>query len=157
MRPNELINHLTDLLNFTQFVASGMVGDVNGEQRDMREKVVYAGKHLLSLINDVLDISKIESGALKLFVETNLDFALECESMAATAQGLLGDKPVTVHVDVAPNLPSITGDKRRIHQIMLNLVSNACKFTDKGTIRIPLQQRGDNLQLTIESCDPGIA
>lgn len=154
---HELRTPLNAILNFTQFVSSGMLGDVNGEQLDMLEKVVHSGKHLLSLINDVLDISKIESGALKLFVETNVDLAKECQSVGDTARSLLGEKPVTLAVDIAPNLPVMTGDKRRIRQIMLNLVSNACKFTETGSVRIALKQDRDTLQFTVQDSGPGIA
>jgi signal transduction histidine kinase len=144
-------------LNFTQFVSTGMLGDVNGEQVDMLDKVVHSGKHLLSLINDVLDISKIESGALKLFVETNVDLAKECQSVSDTARTLLNGKSVALSVEIAADLPLITGDKRRIRQIMLNLVSNACKFTETGSIRIALEQQRDNLQFSVSDSGPGIA
>ncbi len=154
---HELRTPLNAILNFTQFVSSGMLGSVTDEQVETLDKVVYSGKHLLGLINDVLDISKIEAGALKLFVETNVDLAQEVAAIADTARTLIADKPVELQVDVASDLPHITGDRRRIRQIMLNLVSNACKFTDKGSIRLVLDQREDHLCFAVHDTGPGIA
>lgn len=154
---HELRTPLNAVLNFTQFVSSGMLGKVNAEQVEMLDKVVASGQHLLSLINDVLDISKIESGALKLFVETNVDMAKEVESVLATAEGMLAEKPVELLSDIELDLPFVIGDKRRIRQIMLNLVSNACKFTDEGEVRISLKQESDFVRFIVADTGFGIA
>lgn len=154
---HELRTPLNAILNFSQFVSAGMLGTVNDEQVEMLNKVVYSGQHLLSLINDVLDISKIEAGALKLFVETNVDLRHEITSVVATAQSLLADKPVTLQVEISDDLPLIHGDKRRIRQIILNLVSNACKFTERGSIRIVVEQQQQNIILAVHDTGPGIA
>jgi signal transduction histidine kinase len=154
---HELRTPLNAILNFTQFVSSGMLGEVNQEQVETLGKVVYSGQHLLGLINDVLDISKIEAGALKLFVEPNIDLAQEVSVVADAARALVAQKPIDLQVDVKQNLPHIVGDKRRIRQIMLNLVSNACKFTDKGSIRIVLEQRKDDLVFAVHDTGAGIA
>lgn len=154
---HELRTPLNAVLNFTQFVSSGMLGKVNAEQVEMLDKVVASGQHLLSLINDVLDISKIESGALKLFVETNIDMATEVETVLATAKGMLAEKPVELLSDIELDLPVVIGDKRRIRQIMLNLVSNACKFTDEGEVRISLKQEGGFVRFIVADTGFGIA
>jgi signal transduction histidine kinase len=154
---HELRTPLNAILNFTQFVSSGMLGTVNEEQVDTLGKVVYSGQHLLGLINDVLDISKIEAGALKLFIEPNVDLAQEASIVTDSARTLVGQKPVEIQLEVAPNLPHIVGDKRRIRQIMLNLVSNACKFTDKGSIRITLEAQQDNIVFAVHDTGAGIA
>ncbi len=154
---HELRTPLNAVLNFTQFVSTGMLGPVNETQVDMLDKVVHSGKHLLGLINDVLDISKIEAGALKLFVEDDIDLAKELEPIGATAVSLLDDKPVKVITQVADNLPLVVGDRRRLRQIMLNLVSNACKFTEEGYIKITLQQADDHIHFAVEDTGSGIA
>jgi len=154
---HELRTPLNAILNFTQFVSSGMLGTVNDEQVDTLGKVVYSGQHLLGLINDVLDISKIEAGALKLFIEPNVDLAQEARIVTDSARTLVGQKPVEIQLEIAPNLPHIVGDKRRIRQIMLNLVSNACKFTDKGSIRITLEAQQDNIVFAVHDTGAGIA
>lgn len=154
---HELRTPLNAVLNFTQFVSTGMLGEVNSEQVEMLDKVVESGKHLLSLINDVLDISKIEAGALKLFIESNIDMAKEAQTVIETAKGMLTDKSVQLLSDIESDLPFIVGDKRRIRQIMLNLVSNACKFTEEGEIRISLKQENDLIRFTVTDTGPGIA
>jgi signal transduction histidine kinase len=155
---HELRTPLNAILNFSQFVASGMLGPVNAEQVDLLEKITSSGKHLLSLINDVLDISKIESGALTLFVEAGVDLRDELKAVEAAGRTLLGDKPVALTVKVDEDVPLLVGDRRRIRQIMLNLVSNACKFTEEGQVNIHLEQKTDGeVLLTVQDTGPGIA
>jgi signal transduction histidine kinase len=154
---HELRTPLNAILNFSQFLASGMLGPVNQEQIDMLEKVTGSGKHLLNLINDVLDISKIESGSLRLFLEENVDLSLEAKSVADTAHALLVDKPVELRLELAPDLPRLIADKRRIRQIMLNLVSNACKFTMEGHVTLSLSKIGDEVRFSVKDTGPGIA
>jgi signal transduction histidine kinase len=154
---HELRTPLNAIINFTQFVSTGMLGDVNVEQSDILEKVVHSGEHLLSLINDVLDISKIEAGALKLFVEEDVNLEKELDTVVATAQSLLANKPVQLSTKIAPHIPFVVGDKRRIRQIMLNLVSNACKFTEDGSVHIELHQQDEAIQFTVRDTGPGIA
>jgi signal transduction histidine kinase len=155
---HELRTPLNAILNFSQFVAFGMLGAVNDEQVDVLNKITSSGQHLLSLINDVLDISKIESGALTLFVEDGIDLRDELRAVEASGRALLGDKPVALTVGVDEDVPPVVGDRRRIRQIMLNLVSNACKFTDEGRVTIHLQQKtGGEVLLTVQDTGPGIA
>src|SRR5262249_51753115 len=118
---HELRTPLNAILNFTQFVASGTMGEVNPEQVEMLNNVVTSGHHLLSLINDILDISKIESGNLKLFVESGLEPAQIVSWVAQMGEPLIENKAVKLNVDVQPDLPAIVGDVRRIRQILLNL------------------------------------
>lgn len=156
---HELRTPLNAVINFTQFVSSGMLGPVNDEQVNILVKVVDSGKHLLNLINDVLDISKIESGALKLFVETDVDICKEAQFAADTARSLLDGRAssVALVVDIPEELPPLIGDRRRVRQIMLNLVSNACKFTDEGSITLRLWQESQNIVFAVHDTGPGIA
>jgi signal transduction histidine kinase len=132
---HELRTPLNAILNFTAFIADGLMGDVNEMQVETLQKVIGSGNHLLNLINDVLDISKIEAGMMQLFIE-EVELGEILNSATATARGLSKDKPVTVFEEIDKDLPSITGDRRRIRQIMLNLVSNAVKFTLEGRVTI---------------------
>ncbi|MCL4252723.1 MAG: hypothetical protein KJ043_02970 [Anaerolineae bacterium] len=154
---HELRTPLNAILNFTQFVSTGVLGDINQEQEETLNKVVTSGEHLLSLINDVLDISKIEAGALELFVEDDINMNKELKIIVETAKGLLQTDTVTIEQDIQPDLPLITGDKQRINQILLNLVSNACKFTEKGTITIGAKQHDDTIQFYVKDTGAGIA
>jgi signal transduction histidine kinase/low affinity Fe/Cu permease len=155
---HELRTPLNAILNFSAFVADGVLGPVNDEQADVLNESIASGKHLLSLINDVLDITKIEAGALTLFVEDRVDLRDELRAVEASGRALLGDKPVALTVSVDEDVPPVVGDRRRIRQIMLNLVSNACKFTDEGRVTIHLQQKtGGEVLLTVQDTGPGIA
>ncbi len=153
---HELRTPLNAVINLGQFVANGVLGEVNEEQSEALNLVVSSGQHLLGLINDILDISKIEAGAFKLFVEADADLNAELKVVVATAETLVKDKPVEVITRVDQNLPRITGDKRRISQIMLNLVSNAAKFTENGSITITAKVQDDDILLSVEDTGPGI-
>jgi signal transduction histidine kinase len=153
---HELRTPLNSVINFSKFVAKGVMGPVNQRQEEALNKVIGSGKHLLDLINDVLDMSKIESGSLALFVEDNVDLNDVLNQVEATAQGLVGEKRVTLEMDVEP-MPPVIGDRQRILQILLNIVSNACKFTDEGTIRIQARAQDDEVVITVKDSGPGIA
>jgi len=154
---HELRTPLNAILNFTKFVSTGMLGEVNNEQVDMLEKVGSNGKYLLTLINDLLDISKIEAGQLKLFVEDDVDLSKEFQAVADVAETALAEKSVNLVLDLQPDLPLVACDRRRVRQIMLNLVSNACKFTDEGSVTISLKQEGDIMKFAVTDTGPGVA
>ena len=154
---HELRTPLNAILNFSRFISEGMLGEVNQEQVGMLGRINDNGKHLLSLINDLLDISKIEAGELKLFVEDDINLKKEFDSITSVASTLIGDKPVQLITEIDDNLPPMLGDRRRIRQIMLNLISNASKFTSEGTIRISLKQDQQHIVFTVADTGIGIA
>lgn len=154
---HELRTPLNAIINLTKFVGLGMYGPVNDEQVDILTKVEARSKHLLRLINDVLDISKIETGSLELFVEADLKIDQIVRAAIETAQNLLPGKSVAIVCDIVPDLPTLTGDAQRIQQIVLNLLSNACKFTDEGQIEVRVYQRADEILISIRDSGPGIA
>jgi signal transduction histidine kinase len=154
---HELRTPLNAILNFSKFVSSGMLGEVNEKQKDVVEKITSSGQHLLNLINDVLDISKIESGSLRLFVERDINLYNEVQQVVDTAKVLLANKPVELYTDFENNLPLIIGDRRRIRQVMLNLISNACKFTDTGSVTIKFHKEGEDISFSVRDTGPGIA
>ena len=154
---HELRTPLNAVINFSQFVAKGIMGPINDKQQETLLKVVASGKHLLTLINDVLDMSKIEAGSLKLFVEDNIDVNQIVTDVAGSAESLLLDSGVTISVDKSDNLPTIRGDKKRINQIVTNIMSNACKFTEEGSINIQTSHTHDNVTITVKDTGSGIA
>jgi signal transduction histidine kinase len=154
---HELRTPLNAIINLTKFVGLGMYGSVNEEQKDILSKVESRSKHLLSLINDVLDISKIESGSLELFVETDVKVGDIVASAVETAQSLLLGKQVAIISEIEPNLPTLTADAQRIQQIILNMLSNACKFTEIGQIRVCTCILGNEIIISIADTGPGIA
>lgn len=154
---HELRTPLNAIINFTRFVANGDVGPVNEQQEQMLGDVVDRSKHLLNLINDVLDMSKIESGTLNLFVVDNLNLQPILEHVISIGHGLLTEKDVTIVTDIAPDLPAMRGDKQRITQILLNIMSNACKFTEEGKITIKASHDSESLLISISDSGLGIA
>jgi signal transduction histidine kinase len=154
---HELRTPLNAVINFTKFVAKGDLGPVNERQEETLNEVISSGRHLLNLINDVLDMSKIESGSLRLFVDDNVDLNALLDSVISTGKGLLADKSVELRTEIDPDLPHIRGDRQRILQILLNVISNACKFTDDGYIKIRASQSAGEIVITVEDTGPGIA
>jgi signal transduction histidine kinase len=154
---HELRTPLNAIINLTKFVGLGMYGSVNQEQVDILEKVEARSKHLLNLINDVLDISKIEAGSLELFVEEELKLDEIALTAIETAQSLIMGKQIEISHQIEDNLPSLTGDSQRIQQIILNLLSNACRFSEKGQIILAVYQSENELIVSIKDSGPGIA
>jgi signal transduction histidine kinase len=154
---HELRTPLNAVINFTRFVIDGDTGPVNEQQAELLTEVVNSARHLLNLINDVLDMSKIESGTLNLFVEEEVDVNALLKSILTTGQSLLAGKPVRLEADIEQNLPLIRADRQRILQILLNIVSNACKFTDEGQITIRARCEGDEIVFGVIDTGPGIA
>jgi signal transduction histidine kinase len=154
---HELRTPLNAIINFTMFVAKGDLGAVNPEQEEALNETIGSAKHLLNLINDVLDMSKIESGTLNLFVEDNVSLKSILDSVAATGKSLLAGKPVELRLRLDDDLPSIRADRQRIYQVLLNIVSNACKFTETGWIELRAQKSGAEVLLSVRDTGPGIA
>jgi signal transduction histidine kinase len=153
---HELRTPLNAVINFTRFVVDGDMGEVNQEQADILNEVVGSGRHLLSLINDVLDMSKIESGSLNLFVEDDISLNSLIDRAISTGESLLIGKPVRIVRDVEADLPLMRGDRQRILQILLNIISNACKFTEEGTITVRVRRQGDEVLIAVTDTGVGI-
>ena len=112
-----------------------------------------SARHLLALINDVLDISKIEAGGLELAAEP-FDVRQSIERAVQTVTPLAGKKGLALTVEVSPDIGLIIGDQRRVEQILINLINNAIKFTDKGEVRI--KSEIVNNRLVTQVIDMGI-
>jgi len=130
-----------------------MVGPLNDEQRKQLGMVRGSSQHLLSLITDVLDISKIEAGQLKVLHEP-FDFTQTMEKTVESARPLAEKKGLQLTCILPTGIGDMTGDRRRVEQVLLNLISNAVKFTEKGSINIEcgLEEGG----VTIKVTDTGI-
>jgi signal transduction histidine kinase len=152
---HELRTPLNAILNFTAFVADGVMGDVNEEQEDALRQSISSGKHLLSLINDILDVTKIEAGLMDLFIQS-VDFNEILAGVVGIGKGLAKDKPIELIVDVQEKLPITYGDKRRMRQVFLNIVSNAFKFTPKGSVTIHAHSTDTHLHVHVTDTGIGI-
>ncbi|MDX2078196.1 MAG: ATP-binding protein [bacterium] len=153
---HELRTPLNAILNFTAFVADGVMGDVNDEQEDALRQSISSGKHLLSLINDILDVTKIEAGLMDLFIQA-VDFNEILGGVVGIGKGLAKDKPIDLITDIQEKLPVTYGDKRRMRQVFLNIVSNAFKFTPKGSITIHAHSTDTHLHVHVTDTGIGIS
>ncbi|HEC33386.1 MAG TPA: response regulator [Chloroflexi bacterium] len=150
---HELRTPLNSIIGFSRVILKGIDGPLTDLQRQDLEAIYNSGQHLLGLINDILDISKIEAGRMELSFE-QMDLADIIGGVMSTAIALVKDKPVELQQSVPVDLPHITGDSRRIRQVLLNLVSNAAKFTDQGFIRV--EAWADEEFVTVRVSDSGM-
>lgn len=153
---HELRTPLNAIINFSVFVKEGIYGDVNKEQIEALSHVTSSGRHLLSMINDVLDMNKIEAGMVNLLIE-KVDMSRLMKSVVGIAQGLIHSKELKLEIGDLENLPIIEGDARRIKQIFINIISNAIKYTPHGFVRISAQNRKSSLIILIEDTGIGIS
>ena len=133
---HELRTPLNAILGFTGTLLMGLPGELNAEQQKQLRIVQSSGRHLLSLINDLLDLARIEAGKLELKLEA-VDCAELLEEVAVTLRPMAAEKGLAL--EVAPSdVAAITTDRRALHQILINLTNNALKFTDAGSVRLLL-------------------
>ena len=130
---HELRTPLNAILGYTELILDGIYGDAPDKMRNVLERVQTNGKHLLGLINDVLDLSKIEAGQLVLTLN---DYSIKemMQGVYIAVEPLAGNKKLGFKLEVPPDLPVAHGDERRLSQVLLNLVGNAIKFTDTGAV-----------------------
>ena len=152
---HELRTPLNGMLGFTELLADGLYGEMPVKSLEIFDLIQKDGKHLLSLINDVLDISKIDAGQLKLSLE---DYSLQSvvETVVATTGALARAKAIEVKSVVPSDLPIGHGDERRLTQVLLNIVGNAIKFTDAGWVEIRVNTRDGHFDIAVEDTGPGI-
>jgi signal transduction histidine kinase len=156
---HELRTPLNSILNNTYFVLEGIYGEVNDEQIDALTMVHRSGKDLLALINDLLDLTKIESGMMELFIQDDVDVKALLQEVYDTGSSLIQDNGPKLVSEFEPGLPDIVSvDKQRLKQILLNLVSNAVKFTPaEGTVTLGAYYRNENLTFFVRDTGVGIA
>lgn len=153
---HELRTPLNAIINFVEMIARGMIGPVNQEQVELLDQALHSSKHLLNLINDVLDISKIQAGQLTLFIEDQVSVQVELEATLSIVGGLLQEKGLQLIRDIDSHLPMISCDRRRVRQVLLNLISNAVKFTNEGTVTVSVKNQGQAVLFAVIDTGPGI-
>jgi signal transduction histidine kinase/putative methionine-R-sulfoxide reductase with GAF domain len=153
---HELRTPLNAILGYTELMVDGIYGELPARAAGVLERVQNNGKHLLALINDVLDLAKIEAGQLTLTLE---DYAMPdvVRSVVSATESLANAKGLKFIADIVPGLPTGHGDARRLSQVLLNLVGNAVKFTDIGEVAIGAAAENGNFVLTVRDTGPGIA
>ena len=151
---HELRTPLSAIIGYSEMLEEeiGDTGDPGGLMTDMA-KIKTNARHLLGLINDVLDLSKIESGKMEVYAE-DFDAAPLVQDVAATAQALVDKRGNTLAVELAPNLGRMHQDMTKLRQMLLNLLSNAAKFTERGTITLSASRSGEEVLFRVS--DTGI-
>lgn len=132
---HELRTPLNSIIGFTGTVLQGLAGPLNPEQTKQLGMVRTSARHLLELINDVLDISKIEAGQLEVRAE-RFDLTAAVERVTASVRPLAEKKGLALTATVPPELQEMVNDRRRVEQILLNLLNNAIKYTDRGAVTL---------------------
>jgi len=150
---HELRTPLNSIIGFTGWLLLDMEGVLNEEQKKQLGLVKLSANHLLSLINDILDISKIEAGKVDMSIEL-FKFSEVVDDIINSTQPLVNDKGLRLILNIPEGL-IINSDKRRIKQILMNLVSNAIKFSDQGDIKVDVKSL-NNTNLEVIVSDSGI-
>ena len=153
---HELRTPMNAIIGFSQVLREGLVGDVNAKQAEYLDDILSSGNHLLSLINDVLDLSKVEAGQVELQVAPfSLQDALERGVSMVREQATADGVQVTLHRNGA--LDVVSGDERRIRQVIFNLLSNAVKFTPEGgEVDVRARQIDGEMRVSVADSGPGI-
>jgi signal transduction histidine kinase len=152
---HELRTPLNSIIGYTKLMLDGLEGDINKEQKDDLQTVYDNGKHLLSLINDLLDLSKIEAGKFEIMKET---FAVEdlISKVIPSMEKLAKDKQLALSCNVAPGIVSLWADKNKTKQVLFNLLGNAVKFTQSGSIKLEINENPSEYLFTVTDTGMGI-
>jgi GAF domain-containing protein len=153
---HELRTPLNAILGYTELISDGVYGEPPDKMKTVLERISKNGKHLLGLINDVLDLSKIEAGQLVLTLD---DYSIRdvVHGVYGAVETLAAAKNLVFKVDMPKDLPAGRGDERRLTQVLLNLVGNAIKFTDRGEITIKASAENGDYRLAVRDTGPGIS
>ncbi|HEX2778957.1 MAG TPA: ATP-binding protein [Gemmatimonadaceae bacterium] len=153
---HELRTPLNAIVGYNSLALEGMYGEVPGSLRASHERIQAAADHLLGLVNDVLDLSKIEVGRMDREIETvDLDSVLD--GVATVVEPAAEAKGLRVDIVAARNVPKIETDPRHLRQILLNLTANAIKFTERGTVTVVAKRAGVGIEISVEDTGIGIA
>jgi GAF domain-containing protein/sensor histidine kinase YesM len=153
---HELRTPLNAILGYAELLVDGVYGDLPDKPKGVLERIQNNGRHLLALINDVLDLAKIEAGQLTLSLE---DYSVPelVRSVVTATEPLAVAKGLKFAALLPEDMPTAHGDARRISQVLLNLVGNAIKFTDQGEVEIRALAADGHFTLSVRDTGPGIA
>ena len=153
---HELRTPLNAILGYTELIMDGVYGDTPDKMRATLDRVQRNGRHLLGLINDVLDLSKIEAGQLTLSID-NYSLKQMVHDVYGAVELLAANKRIDLKVEMAGELPRGRGDELRLRQVLLNLVGNAIKFTDQGEVVIAASATSGSFTVAVRDTGPGIS
>ena len=154
---HELRTPLNAIIGFSEVLQERLFGDVNDKQADYLADIHSSGKHLLGLINDILDLSKVEAGRMELDV-TTFDVAPALANAMTLVRERAQRHNINLRMEVAPDLGEATADERKMKQILVNLLTNAVKFTpDGGSVDVTARRDPDELVIAVRDTGIGIA
>lgn len=153
---HELRTPLNAILGYTELILDEIYGEVPGKIREVIERLEKNGSHLLRLINDVLDISKIEAGQLELSLE---EYALQeiIHTVVTSLEPLATEKELALETRLPPQLPNGKGDPQRIAQVLVNLIGNAIKFTEQGAVVVDIATADGRFLVKVSDTGPGLS
>jgi signal transduction histidine kinase len=151
---HELRTPLNSIIGFTGILLQGLPGPLNEEQKTQLGMVRGSSRHLLALINDVIDVSKIEAEKIDLVIE-DFDLSQLITDINSSFEVAIAEKELLVYID-KPAKSMMRSDERRVKQIIMNMVSNAVKYTDKGVINIKLVQSSGKIEISVKDSGVGI-
>ncbi|MGR3717467.1 MAG: PAS-domain containing protein [Thermohalobaculum sp.] len=153
---HELRTPMHAILGYTELIADNIYGEVPDKMRGVIDRVEHNGRHLLGLINDVLDLSRIEAGALMLSLS---DYSMTgvVDIVLSVVESLAAEKKLALTVAVDPDLPIGRGDEQRITQVLVNLVGNAIKFTEAGEVAVRASLADTTFLVSVTDTGPGIS
>ncbi|TMC29763.1 MAG: HAMP domain-containing histidine kinase [Chloroflexi bacterium] len=154
---HELRTPLNAIIGFSEVLLQGIFGPVNGKQDEYLRDILSSGKHQLSLINDILDLSKVEAGRMELELAP-LSLSEVIASVVTMIRGRATDHEIALAVAVAPDLGEVEADERKVKQVILNLLTNAVKFTPAGgRIELTAQRTAGDITVAVHDTGVGIA
>ena len=153
---HELRTPLNAILGYTELILDEIYGEVPGRIREVIERLEKNSSHLLRLINDVLDISKIEAGQLELSLE---EYSLQetIHTVVTSLEPLATEKELDLKTRIPPRLPNGKGDQQRIAQVLVNLIGNAIKFTEQGEIAVDIATADGRFLVKVSDTGPGLS
>lgn len=153
---HELRTPLNSILGMAEILLEQVYGELNDKQMKSLQNISYSGHHLLSLINDILDLAKIEAGKVELQLDS-FKIAEVCQASLMFVKQLAYKKQIKLTLELAPEVTTMLADQRRVKQILVNLLSNAVKFTpEKGSIRLEVKKNNTEPTVSFAVIDTGI-
>jgi signal transduction histidine kinase len=153
---HELRTPLNAILGYSELIIDNIYGEVPEKIREVLERVEKNGRHLLSLINDVLDLSKIEAGRLTLTLN---EYSMQdiIQTVFTSVEALAVEKNLDLKTTVPNDLTNGKGDGQRIAQVVLNLIGNAIKFTDQGEVNVEAAVSNESFLISVSDTGPGLS